>query len=1102
MRILKSTDKGSNVTSHMDRVKRLISPGTKRKLIGNTANRTFCVSLDELVKRASEGCRVPIIVKKTCEFIDKNGLDQEGIFRVNGSARIVDKIKSSFDQTGDADLEEDHDVMAVASTLKLFLREMTDSTIPERMTNQFVDIYEANQVDSVRCIQQLKVALKELPLNNYNLLKFLAQFLVIVAHHEYLNKMNSMALGIVFGPNLFRCGQGLDGLKDQGVINQITAKFITDYDTLFKLDYEDSPLVLWEKRRQKVAPPRPPPPKLSVHIEEMRPVPSPRKNKMRNYESNQYQDDWDTSDDSIGAVPSINNIPASPRTLASDDEFGGRASPFALDSEGYSMIESPVVTARTSRAVEKAISDTITGLMMFGDDDFSVSPEKDNLSFATDSDVNSQGQSFYEKDDCDETLGPSIQITDLINQFENHDDTYGVADVTFDNKTKQRPTSTAFEFFESKGVVIVQAQDPMSKSLTVSSKNPSPFIDEDDVDVFETVKPDNLLQGFKKPSGPVRRTPSRKGRKSLEKEEEALDDLLKETEIVSKNNPSKPDSLSNHSIRPDIDFLLREEKENIKQAASPDRSPGNSRKPFIPPLDLTILHEHVDSSDPIPAMKAQSMGYIPVQNECDKENEEETDPSVILSPRSSKLKKKNGYSWLYEDIEIDVEEAPLSPAAFYMRGFNSWLPYNGDVEEAPMSPSAKTFSEQTRSNESCSHKEAPPSPSANLMINQSFTSVALNTDIPPSPPVDQDRYQKHGSAPDDEISQKLRQLTKKIQVFKKKIKNFEESFERDHGYRPSQSEKASRPEIKKNMHELSKARKDLKKLKEEAEMGSRSRHGSGASSSGERSDPPASILSSSIQQTLEMLLKRLEEKRAEAKRPNDISMMIREQVQEEKLAIQKSLLHFENLFGRPTNKMEKDLMRPLYDRYRSVKRILAKPTSPRDTVELETVPEDQPIEIMSATPSSSFHSPLRIPTAEEEEEEADELGSLQFAVTRDFNVLKDTVNPADSKETISPKVKKKNVQLANTTEWKSTESNLHELDVHELHDELHRTKADKRKMRKQLREFEDVFFQEHGRKVQKEDRTPLQEEYNSYKQVKARLRLLEALIAKNNSSEA
>ncbi|XP_050392003.1 protein FAM13B isoform X9 [Patella vulgata] len=1017
-----STDKGSNVTSHMDRVKRLISPGTKRKLIGNTANRTFCVSLDELVKRASEGCRVPIIVKKTCEFIDKNGLDQEGIFRVNGSARIVDKIKSSFDQTGDADLEEDHDVMAVASTLKLFLREMTDSTIPERMTNQFVDIYEANQVDSVRCIQQLKVALKELPLNNYNLLKFLAQFLVIVAHHEYLNKMNSMALGIVFGPNLFRCGQGLDGLKDQGVINQITAKFITDYDTLFKLDYEDSPLVLWEKRRQKVAPPRPPPPKLSVHIEEMRPVPSPRKNKMRNYESNQYQDDWDTSDDSIGAVPSINNIPASPRTLASDDEFGGRASPFALDSEGYSMIESPVVTARTSRAVEKAISDTITGLMMFGDDDFSVSPEKDNLSFATDSDVNSQGQSFYEKDDCDETLGPSIQITDLINQFENHDDTYGVADVTFDNKTKQRPTSTAFEFFESKGVVIVQAQDPMSKSLTVSSKNPSPFIDEDDVDVFETVKPDNLLQGFKKPSGPVRRTPSRKGRKSLEKEEEALDDLLKETEIVSKNNPSKPDSLSNHSIRPDIDFLLREEKENIKQAASPDRSPGNSRKPFIPPLDLTILHEHVDSSDPIPAMKAQSMGYIPVQNECDKENEEETDPSVILSPRSSKLKKKNG--------------------------------------------------------------------------------VALNTDIPPSPPVDQDRYQKHGSAPDDEISQKLRQLTKKIQVFKKKIKNFEESFERDHGYRPSQSEKASRPEIKKNMHELSKARKDLKKLKEEAEMGSRSRHGSGASSSGERSDPPASILSSSIQQTLEMLLKRLEEKRAEAKRPNDISMMIREQVQEEKLAIQKSLLHFENLFGRPTNKMEKDLMRPLYDRYRSVKRILAKPTSPRDTVELETVPEDQPIEIMSATPSSSFHSPLRIPTAEEEEEEADELGSLQFAVTRDFNVLKDTVNPADSKETISPKVKKKNVQLANTTEWKSTESNLHELDVHELHDELHRTKADKRKMRKQLREFEDVFFQEHGRKVQKEDRTPLQEEYNSYKQVKARLRLLEALIAKNNSSEA
>lgn len=39
------------------------------------------------------------------------------------------------------------------------------------------------------------------------------------------------------------------------------------------------------------------------------------------------------------------------------------------------------------------------------------------------------------------------------------------------------------------------------------------------------------------------------------------------------------------------------------------------------------------------------------------------------------------------------------------------------------------------------------------------------------------------------------------------------------------------------------------------------------------------------------------------------------------------------------------------------------------------------------------------------------------------------------------------------------------------------------------------------RNVQKEDRSPLAEEYNEYKHVKAKLRLLEVLISKRDSSK-
>lgn len=56
-------------------------------------------------------------------------------------------------------------------------------------------------------------------------------------------------------------------------------------------------------------------------------------------------------------------------------------------------------------------------------------------------------------------------------------------------------------------------------------------------------------------------------------------------------------------------------------------------------------------------------------------------------------------------------------------------------------------------------------------------------------------------------------------------------------------------------------------------MGSRSRHGSGASSTGERTDPPDMLSSDpSMSQTLDVILKKLREKRKEAQRPEDIEV--------------------------------------------------------------------------------------------------------------------------------------------------------------------------------------------------------------------------------------
>ncbi|ELT91055.1 hypothetical protein CAPTEDRAFT_19080 [Capitella teleta] len=190
--------------------------------------------------------------------------------------------------------------------------------------------------------------------------------------------------------------------------------------------------------------------------------------------------------------------------------------------------------------------------------------------------------------------------------------------------------------------------------------------------------------------------------------------------------------------------------------------------------------------------------------------------------------------------------------------------------------------------------------------------------------------------------------------------------------------------------------------------------------------------------------------------------MTREQVHDEKLAVQKALLHFEGIHGRPSTKSEKEMMRPLYDRYRSIKRSLSKPLSPKDKTELQAVPEDGPIEFS--------------PTSAERNDE--------------FMVTKCNITSFDLS-----KILEENSENIDDKPW-----NLHELTVPQLINEQQQTRIQKKNLRKILRDFEEQFLQQTGRRVLKEERMPMESEYLEYKQVKAKLKLLDALLSKHDAS--
>lgn len=107
---------------------------------------------------------------------------------------------------------------------------------------------------------------------------------------------------------------------------------------------------------------------------------------------------------------------------------------------------------------------------------------------------------------------------------------------------------------------------------------------------------------FKRPAGPRnRRSPSRRSRSnSLEDKEEIELDTQSRNDNASHEletstlTDTKPSREREPVPKPRVAFL--ELTNHTENKSSPDASPSNARKPFIPPLDLSTLHEHIDSS--------------------------------------------------------------------------------------------------------------------------------------------------------------------------------------------------------------------------------------------------------------------------------------------------------------------------------------------------------------------------------------------------------------------------------------------------------------------------------------------------------------------------
>ncbi|KAM9104431.1 protein FAM13B isoform 4-T4 [Megaptera novaeangliae] len=926
------------------------------------ANKIFGIPLDELQQGGHPDNEVPFIVRHVVDYIEEHGgLEQQGLFQVNGNAETVEWLRQRYDSGEEVDLVKEADVPSAISLLRFFLQELPEPVIPGSLHIHLMQLsQDYNNEDEFG--RKLRFLLQQLPPVNYSLLKFLCRFLANVAsHHEEIWSANSLAA--VFGPDVFHIYTDVEDLKEQEIVSRIMAGLLENYYDFFENEEEDfSSNDLSSITEQKAG--------SSVlhklesgeqafHEALEKGITTVKERRDVNELSEEEEED-----------EKLEHIEELPEEGAEKSDDMPEVVQLRMTEN---ILEPNSVTASTSAHISPigilpASADILERTIRAA-----VEQHLFDLQSSIDHDLkNLQQQSLVCNNEagsvnCDgEGSNNQVDIADgIINASEcNRDCSEPVASTNLDNEVMQQ--DFVFEDEENNqtvGILLEPCSDRGDGEDGCLERKEYLSFDSDKLSHF-------ILDSSSK-----------------------ICDLNANTESEVPGGQSV--GVQGEAACVQIPHL------DLKDVSDGDKWEASCPITF-PLIDFKTMHLQRDGEEPFPAFKSWQ--------------EDSESGEAQLSPQAGRM----NHHPLEEDCPPVLSHRSLD--------FGQSQRFLHDPETLDSSSKALSFARIRRS---------------------SFSSKDEKRE-------DRTPYQ----------------LVKKLQ---KKIRQFEEQFERERNSKPSYSDIAANPKVLKWMTELTKLRKQIKDAKHKTSDGefvpqTRPRSntlpksfGSSLDHEDEENEDESRVIQKekkpSKEATLELILKRLKEKRVERCLPEDIKV----------------------------TREERHIVKPLYDRYRLVKQMLTRASITPVLGSPSTKRRGQMLQPIIEGETAHFFEEIK-------EEEEDGV-SLSSELT---DILKTAVQAQSSLENSESDMEENQEKLALDLRLSSTRA----ASMPELLEQLWKARAEKKKLRKTLREFEEAFYQQNGRNVQKEDRVPVLEEYREYKKIKAKLRLLEVLISKQDSSKS
>lgn len=199
--------------------------------------------------------KVPVLVIKCTNEIERRSITRPGIYRMAGVVSRVEKLLKSFESGPHLIDLSDVNANDLTSVLKIYLRELKDPLISNNIYKEIIDIgriYRCDEQLAIDCmdsepftdmIKKCRVAVSKLASHRYATLRHMMLHLNQVASCHELNNMTAGALGIIFAPTIFRPRDNINDLfvevfeaAPQARVIELLIRYA---DTIFEAEHSD-----------------------------------------------------------------------------------------------------------------------------------------------------------------------------------------------------------------------------------------------------------------------------------------------------------------------------------------------------------------------------------------------------------------------------------------------------------------------------------------------------------------------------------------------------------------------------------------------------------------------------------------------------------------------------------------------------------------------------------------------------------------------------------------------------------------------------------------------------------------------------------------------